>query len=64
MRLLRGAVQVALARDAFDEAESHCRELEAGAEAFGTPGFKAWAAHAQGVDPGAPRGVRRPRSSH
>jgi DNA-binding NarL/FixJ family response regulator len=48
MRLLRGAVQVALAREAFDEAESHCRELEAGAAAYGTPGFKAWAAHARG----------------
>jgi DNA-binding CsgD family transcriptional regulator len=48
MRLLRGAVQVALARDQLDEAESHCRELEAGAAAYGTPGFKAWAAHARG----------------
>lgn len=48
MRLLRGAVQVALAREALDEAESHCRELEAGASAYGTPGFKAWASHARG----------------
>ena len=49
MRLLRGAVEVALARDCPDEAEGHCRELEAGAEAFGTPGFRAWAAHARGA---------------
>ena len=49
MRLLRGAVEVALARDNLDEAERHCRELEAGAEAFGTPGFRAWAAHARGA---------------
>ena len=48
MRLLRGAVDVALARDCLDEAERHCAELESGAEAFGTPGFRAWAAHARG----------------
>jgi DNA-binding CsgD family transcriptional regulator len=49
MRLVRGAVQIALAREDLDEAESHCRELEAGAVAFQTPGFKAWAAHARGA---------------
>lgn len=49
MRLLRGAVDVALARDCLDEAEQHCRELELGAETFGTPGFRAWAAHARGA---------------
>ena len=49
MRLLRGAVEVALARDALEEAEQHCGELESGAEAFGTPGFRAWAAHARGA---------------
>ena len=49
MRLLRGAVEVALVRDALDEAEKHCSELESGAEAFGTPGFRAWAAHARGA---------------
>jgi DNA-binding NarL/FixJ family response regulator len=49
MRLLRGAVDVALARDSLDEAERYCRELESGAEAFGTPGFRAWAAHARGA---------------
>ena len=49
MRLLRGAVEVALVRDALDEAEQHCSELESGAEAFGTPGFRAWAAHARGA---------------
>ena len=49
MRLLHGAVEVALARDSIDEAERHCRELESGAETFGTPGFRAWAAHARGA---------------
>jgi DNA-binding NarL/FixJ family response regulator len=49
MWLLRGAVEVALARDGLDEAERHCTELESGAEAFGTPGFRAWAAHARGA---------------
>lgn len=49
MRLLRGAVEIALARDHLDEADQHCRELESGAEAFGTPGFRAWAAHTRGA---------------
>ena len=49
VRLLRAAVEIALGRDALDEAESYCRELEADAEAFGTPGFLAWAAHARGA---------------
>ena len=49
MRLLRPAVEVALARDCLDEADGHCRELDSGAEAFGTPGFRAWAAHARGA---------------
>jgi DNA-binding NarL/FixJ family response regulator len=49
MRLLRGAVEIALARDRLEEAEQHCCELEAGAAAFGTPGFRAWAAHARGA---------------
>ncbi|WP_040542991.1 LuxR C-terminal-related transcriptional regulator [Mycolicibacterium vaccae] len=49
VRLLRAAVEIALSRDALDEAESYCRELEADAEAFGTPGFRAWAAHARGA---------------
>lgn len=49
MRLLRGAVQVALARDDLVEAERHCRELESGAQVFGTPGFMAFAAHARGA---------------
>jgi DNA-binding NarL/FixJ family response regulator len=48
MRLLRGAVEVALVRNSLDEAERHCSELESGAETFGTPGFRAWAAHARG----------------
>jgi DNA-binding NarL/FixJ family response regulator len=49
IRLLRGAVDVALARGNVDEAERHCRELESAAEAFSTPGFRAWAAHAHGA---------------
>ncbi len=49
MHLLRAAVEVALVRDSVDDAETHCRELETGADAFGTPGFKAWAAHARGA---------------
>ena len=49
MPLLRAAVEVALLRDRADEAEAHCLELESGAKAFGTPGFKAWAAHARGA---------------
>ena len=49
MRLLHGAVDVALARGSVEEAERHCAEMESGAEAFGTPGFRAWAAHARGA---------------
>jgi DNA-binding NarL/FixJ family response regulator len=49
MRLLFGAVEIALARDDLEEADEYCRELEGGAEAFGTPGFRAWAAHARGM---------------
>ena len=49
MWLLRGAVEVALARGGVDEAQKHCQELESGAQAFGTPGFRAWAAHARGA---------------
>jgi DNA-binding NarL/FixJ family response regulator len=49
MRLLHGAVEVALSRGSLDEAEQYCRELESGAEAFGTPGFRGWAAHARGA---------------
>ena len=49
MRLLRGAVEVALARGDFDEAERYCGEMESSAEAFDTPGFRAWAAHARGA---------------
>ncbi len=49
MRLLRGAVEVALARGNIDEAERHCSELQSGAEMFGTPGFRASSAHARGA---------------
>jgi DNA-binding NarL/FixJ family response regulator len=47
IRLLRAAVEVALARDCTDEAETLCRELEEGARDFGTPGFRAWSNHAR-----------------
>src|SRR6476659_10429593 len=49
IRLLRTAVEVALARDCLEEAETLCRELVSGATEFGTPGFRAWAAHARGA---------------
>lgn len=49
MRLLRGAVEIALVRRCLDEAETYCAEMESSAEAFGTPGFRAWAAHAKGA---------------
>ncbi len=48
-RLLRAAVEIALGRDALDEAETYCRQLEADAKAFATPGYLAWAAHARGA---------------
>ncbi|BBY15297.1 LuxR C-terminal-related transcriptional regulator [Mycolicibacterium litorale] len=49
MRLLRAAVEIALARGQFDDAERYCRELEEGAARFGTAGFRGWAAHARGA---------------
>jgi DNA-binding NarL/FixJ family response regulator len=49
MRMLRGAVEVSLARNDLAEADQHCGELEDGARVFGTPGFRAWAAHARGA---------------
>lgn len=49
VRLLRAAVEIALSRDDLTEAEKYCRELEADAAAFATPGFRAWAAHARGA---------------
>jgi tetratricopeptide (TPR) repeat protein len=49
MNLLRGAVALALMRGELDEAENHCREMESGADAFGTSGFLAWATHARGA---------------
>ncbi|BCI54015.1 helix-turn-helix transcriptional regulator [Mycolicibacterium litorale] len=49
MRLLRAAVEIALARGQFEDAERYCRELEGGAAQFGTAGFRGWAAHARGA---------------
>lgn len=49
MVMLRAAVEIDLVRGDFDEAERHCADLEAGAEAFGTPGYRGWAAHARGA---------------
>lgn len=48
-RLLPAAVEIALARNRIDEADQHCTQLEAGAEKFDSPGFRAWAAHARGA---------------
>lgn len=49
VRLLLAAVEISLSRDALDEAETYCAELEADAAAFQTPGFRGWAAHARGA---------------
>ncbi|CAN5879272.1 LuxR C-terminal-related transcriptional regulator [soil metagenome] len=49
MRLLRAAVDVALASDDLDSAEKYCAELESGARSRSTPGFRAWAAHTRGA---------------
>jgi DNA-binding CsgD family transcriptional regulator len=49
MRMLHGAVEVALARNDLDEADRYSHELEDGAKVFGTPGFRAWSAHARGA---------------
>lgn len=49
MPLLEAMVRVALARDDLDEARRCCDELEQGARAFGTPGFRAWAARTRGA---------------
>lgn len=49
VRLLRAAVEIALSRDALDEAENYCAELENNAQAYRTPGFLAWAAHCRGA---------------
>ncbi|APE16761.1 hypothetical protein BOH72_17455 [Mycobacterium sp. WY10] len=49
LRLLPAAVEIALARGKVDEAARYCTELEAGAEKFDSPGFRAWARHARGA---------------
>ncbi len=49
IRLLPAAVEIALARDRIDEAGQYCAEIEAGAEKFDSPGFRAWALHARGA---------------
>lgn len=48
VRLLPGAVEIALTRDRVDEADRYCAELEAAAEKFDSPGFRAWALQARG----------------
>jgi DNA-binding CsgD family transcriptional regulator len=48
VRLLPAAVEIALARDRVDEADQYCSELEAAAEKFDSPGFRAWALQARG----------------
>ncbi|BBX04701.1 helix-turn-helix transcriptional regulator [Mycolicibacterium moriokaense] len=49
IRLLPAVIEIALARDRVDEADQYCRELEAGAEKFDSPGFRAWALHYRGA---------------
>ena len=49
IRLLPAVVEIALARDSIDEADHYCSELEAGAEKYDSPGFRAWALHARGA---------------
>lgn len=49
MRMLRAAVEIALARGDLDEARRYSAEMQDGAAAFGTPGYRAWAAHARGA---------------
>lgn len=49
MSLLEATVRVALDRDDLDEARRCCDELESGARAFSTPGFRALAARARGA---------------
>lgn len=48
VRLLPAAVEIALARDRVDEADQYCADLEAAAEKFDSPGFRAWALQARG----------------
>ncbi|WP_431797708.1 LuxR C-terminal-related transcriptional regulator [Microbacterium kunmingense] len=49
VRLLRPAVEVAVATGRREEAISLMRELEVAAIDFGTPGLQAWAHHARGM---------------
>lgn len=48
-RLLREAVEVAIALGEIDEAAQLVREARENADAYGTPGFTAWADHAEGM---------------
>lgn len=47
--LLGAGVEVALSLGRVQEAEHLCSELESTATDFGTPGFRAWAAHARAL---------------
>ncbi|WP_445166998.1 LuxR C-terminal-related transcriptional regulator [Mycolicibacterium sp. Dal123E01] len=49
LRLLPAAIEIAVARGRSDDADRYCAELEAGAERFDSPGFRAWARHARGA---------------
>lgn len=49
VRLLRGAVEIALAGRDRVAAESYADELRVSAAHFGSPGFHAWLAHAEGM---------------
>ncbi|MDX2376913.1 LuxR C-terminal-related transcriptional regulator [Microbacterium sp. LRZ72] len=49
VRLLRAAVEIALATGRRAEAAAFSSELSASAERYGSAGFSAWAAHARGM---------------
>ncbi len=47
--LMCPAVELAVALDKLDAAEHWCNQLETIADGYGTPGFRAWAAHGRGL---------------
>ncbi|WP_109211596.1 MULTISPECIES: response regulator transcription factor [Microbacterium] len=49
VRLLRPAIEIALANGRREDAERLLDELRTDADAFASDGFQAWAAHAQGM---------------
>ena len=49
VRLLRAAVEIALSQRHDDDAQALCAELRATADEYRSPGFRAWADHAEGM---------------